>query len=100
MAMGDYDPFAPAVMDDPQPVYRRLRDEAPAYYLPKYDAWALSRFADVWECSAHSAFSAAKGTTPSQVLTKVQLVTPMLNLMDPPEHTATATRSAMITGSS
>jgi len=85
--MLDYDPFAPAVMDDPQPVYRRLRDEAPAYFLPKYDAWALSRFADVWECSAHPAFSAAKGTTPSQVLTKVQPVTPMLNLMDPPEHT-------------
>jgi cytochrome P450 len=85
--MVDYDPFAPAVMDDPQPFYRRLRDEAPAYYMPKYDAWALSRFADVWECSAHPAFSAAKGTTPSQVLTKVQPVTPMLNLMDPPEHT-------------
>jgi cytochrome P450 len=88
----DYDPFAPAVMDDPQPFYRRLRDEAPAHYMPKYDAWALSRFADVWECSAHPAFSVAKGTTPSQVLTKVQPVTPMLNLMDPPEHTVLRNR--------
>lgn len=90
--MVDYDPFAPAVMDDPQPFYRRLRDEAPACYLPKYDAWALSRFADVWECSSHPAFSVAKGTTPSQVLTKVQPVTPMLNLMDPPEHTVLRNR--------
>lgn len=85
--MLDYDPFAPAVMDDPLPFYRRLRDESPAHYLAKYDAWALSRFADVWECSGHPAFSTASGTTPSQVLTKVQPVTPMLNLMDPPEHT-------------
>jgi cytochrome P450 len=90
--MVDYDPFAPAVMDDPQPFYRRLRDEAPVHHLAKYDAWALSRFADVWECSAHPAFSAARGTTPSQVLTKVQPVTPMLNLMDPPEHTQLRSR--------
>ncbi len=32
-------------------------------------------------------FTASKGTTSAQVLTKVQPVTPMLNLMDPPEHT-------------
>src|SRR5690606_9301231 len=44
-------------------------------------------FADVWDCSSNPAFSTARGTTPSQVLTKVQPVTPMLNLMDPPEHT-------------
>ena len=90
--MIDYDPFAPEVMDDPQPWYRRLRDESPVHYMPKYDAWALSRFADVWECSSHPAFSTARGTTPSQVLTKVQPVTPMLNLMDPPEHTQLRSR--------
>jgi len=27
----EYDPFASAVHDDPYPVYRRLRDEAPVY---------------------------------------------------------------------
>jgi cytochrome P450 len=83
----DYNPFSDEVMENPQPIYKRLRDEAPVYYLEKYDAWALSRFQDIWDCSSHKAFSAAQGTTPSQVLTKVQPVTPMLNLMDPPEHT-------------
>ena len=29
----DYDPFAEAVREDPYPYYRRLRAEAPAYYL-------------------------------------------------------------------
>jgi cytochrome P450 len=32
-------------------------------------------------------YSTAKGTTAAHLLTKVQPVTPMLNLMDPPEHT-------------
>jgi cytochrome P450 len=81
-----YDPFSDEVMENPHPVYRRLRDEAPAYYLEKYNAWALSRFSDIWSCSSHKAFSAAGGTTSSQVLTKVQPVTPMLNVMDPPDH--------------
>jgi cytochrome P450 len=86
--MLDYDPFAEAVRRDPHPHYRRLRDEAPAYYLPKYDAWALSRFQDIWDASFDSeSYSTARGTTPAQVLTKDQPVTPMLNTMDPPAHT-------------
>ncbi|MCX5737913.1 MAG: hypothetical protein NTZ61_05345 [Proteobacteria bacterium] len=82
-----YDPFSAEVMEDPYPIYERLRAEAPVYYLEKYNAWALSRFEDVWNLSSSSLLSAAQGTTPAQVLTKVQPVTPMLNLMDPPEHT-------------
>jgi cytochrome P450 len=73
-------------MENPHPIYKQLRDEAPAYYIEKYNAWALSRFADIWACSSNPAFSAARGTTSSQVLTKVQPVTPMLNVMDPPDH--------------
>jgi cytochrome P450 len=84
--MIDYDPFSDEVMENPHPTYKQLRDEAPAYYIEKYNAWALSRFADIWACSSNPAFSAARGTTSSQVLTKVQPVTPMLNVMDPPDH--------------
>ena len=47
----DYDPFSEAVRNDPHPIYRRLRDEAPLYYMQKYDAWALSRFQDIWDAS-------------------------------------------------
>lgn len=85
--MIDYDPFDERVRKDPLPFYQRLRDESPVHALPRYDAFALSRFHDIWECSSHPAFSAAFGTTPAQVLTKDQPVTPMLNVMDPPEHT-------------
>jgi len=85
--MVQYDPFSEAVMQNPHPTYQRLRAESPVHHLEKYDAWALSRFQDIWDCSSHPAFSAASGTTPSQVLTRTQPVTPMLNLMDPPDHT-------------
>jgi hypothetical protein len=82
-----YDPFDPQVIRDPLPFYRRLRDEAPAYYVAKYDCWAVSRFADVWSVSSDvEHFTATKGTSSAQVVTKDQPVTPMLNSMDPPAH--------------
>lgn len=86
--MVDYDPFAPEIVrGDPQPIYKALRDESPAHYLERWDAWALSRFEDVWSaCMDTESFSAAEGTTASHLLTKVQPVTPMINMMDAPEH--------------
>jgi len=86
--MIDYDPYSDEAMADPHPIYRRLRDEAPAYYLEKYNAWALTRFEDVWTASTdYEVFSSTSGTMPAQVLTKEQPVIRILNYVDPPEHT-------------
>ena len=86
--MVQYDPFSQEVMRDPYPIYARLREEAPVYRIAEYDAWALSRFEDVWNASLDNEhFSCEQGTTSAHLLTKVQPVTPMLNLMDPPAHT-------------
>ena len=83
-----YNPFSAEVMSDPYPIYKRLRAEAPVYYIEEYDAWALSKFEDIWTASMDTThYSAEKGTTSSHVLTKVQPVTPMINMMDPPKHT-------------
>jgi cytochrome P450 len=83
-----YDPFAEAVIEDPHPVYARLREEAPCYHVEKWDCYALSRFEDIWTASMDAdSYSAEQGTTASHLLTKVQPVTPMINLMDPPRHT-------------
>ncbi len=90
--MVEYNPFSEEVMRDPHPIYARLRDEAPVYHIAEYDAWALSRFEDIWNCSMDKRFSAASGTTSAHVLTKVQPVTPMLNMMDPPQHTTLRAR--------
>ena len=39
-----YHPFSAEVFDDPFPLYRELREEAPAHYLEEFDCWFLSRF--------------------------------------------------------
>ena len=61
-----YDPFDPSVMADPLPYYRVLRDEHPVYYLDKWDTFALSRFADIWDVLAltDGTFVASEGTLP------------------------------------
>jgi cytochrome P450 len=61
-----YDPFDSAVMADPLPYYRVLRDHHPVYYLDKWDTLALSRFADIWDVLAvnDGTFVASEGTLP------------------------------------
>jgi hypothetical protein len=34
-------------IEDPYPVYQRLRDEAPAYYTPARNCWTISRYDDI-----------------------------------------------------
>jgi cytochrome P450 len=62
-----YDPFDPAVMADPMPYYRVLRDKHPVYYIDKWDTYALSRFADIWGVLEinDGTFVASEGTLPA-----------------------------------
>ena len=83
-----YDPFDPEIIHgDPHPIYKKLRDEAPAYYIERYDCWALSRFEDVWNAGDDPNVSSARGSASGHLLTKVQPLLRMLNTMDPPDHT-------------
>lgn len=87
--MVNYDPYDQATIENPFPVYAKMRDQAPAYHLEEYGAWALSRFDDIWDVSADvEASSVAKGNTTSHLLTRVQPPSPMFALMDPPGHTS------------
>ena len=47
--MVDYDPFSVQAMEDPTELYRELREKSPVHRLDAYDAWAVSRFEDVWQ---------------------------------------------------
>jgi len=86
--MLSYDPFSDEIIHgDPHPIYKRLRDEAPAYYIERFDAWALSRFEDVWNACDDPNVSSARGSTSGHLLTKIQPLQRMLNTMDPPDHT-------------
>jgi len=43
----DYNPFAPAVKENPYPYYAYLRCHAPAYRVEPFGFWAISRYEDV-----------------------------------------------------
>jgi len=81
-----YDPYDYEIDANPHPIFKRLRDEAPIYYNPKYDFWALSRFKDVLEASLDAeTFSSARGTV-IELMDKPMSNPPMI-FMDPPRHT-------------
>ncbi|OBA83960.1 cytochrome [Mycobacterium sp. 1164966.3] len=54
-------------MANPLPYYRILRDQHPAYYLPQWDTFALSRFDDIWRVLEvnDGTFVASEGTLPA-----------------------------------
>ena len=45
--MVELDPYSREYTENPYPIYRRLRSEAPVYYNPTLNFWALSRYQDV-----------------------------------------------------
>jgi cytochrome P450 len=81
----EYDPYSYDIHEDPYPVYRRLRDEAPAYFNPERRFWALSRYDDV-----RTATNDWRTYTSSQGITLEPLrrgTEPHIIEMDPPRHT-------------
>ncbi len=80
-----YDPYAYETHEDPYPIYKRLRDEAPAYVDENRGFWALSRHADVRAALDNGAvFSSAEGITLERGSGALE---PMLIEIDPPRHT-------------
>jgi len=84
----EYDPFSDEVIHgDNHAIYHELREQSPVHYMAQWDAYALSRFDDVWWACEGDFVSNASGGTSAHLLTKVQPVLPLLNNMDPPDHT-------------
>ncbi len=80
-----YDPFAELGIEDPYPLYARLRDEAPAYHNSDRDFWALSRFEDVQAAARDwETFSSEPCVDPDYVGVRLRLNS-FLDL-DPPMH--------------
>lgn len=79
-----FNPFSYEFHDDPFPVYRQLRDEAPAYRDDDLGFWALSRYDDVAR-ALHDpdTFCSRFGITLEE-----GSALPMLLTTDPPDHTA------------
>ena len=82
-----YDPYDFAIDDDPYPVWRRLRDEAPLYYNEKYNFFALSRYEDVArELHNWETYRSGHGTTMDIILAGIQLPPGIILFEDPPIH--------------
>ena len=60
----EYEPLSPSFRDDPYPIYRRLRDEAPVHFAPEARMYCVSRHADVgFVLKRPDLFSSAAMTT-------------------------------------
>lgn len=82
-----FDPFSETFFGDPYPTYKRMRDEAPVYYNPDLDFYALSRYDDVaLGQKDYSIFSSAYGIELATVKSGKKVDISMLIMMDPPEH--------------
>jgi cytochrome P450 len=80
-----YDPFSYEIHENPYPVYKRLRDEAPAYFDEEHGFWALSRYDDVRAALLdHATYCSGQGFTLEDI---GDFALPMLLGMDPPDHT-------------
>ncbi|HKV20010.1 MAG TPA: cytochrome P450 [Mycobacterium sp.] len=82
-----YDPFDFDIDDDPYPVWKRLRDEAPLYHNAKYGFYALSRHSDVArELVNWRDYRSGKGTTADIILNGVDVPPGIILFEDPPIH--------------
>jgi cytochrome P450 len=83
----DYDPFSYATQEDPYPIYRRLREEAPAWWSEKRGFWALSRHADVFAALKDPArFSSRHGLTLEKGFEDRAIEVFGMLALDPPRH--------------
>ncbi|MBW2293757.1 MAG: cytochrome P450 [Deltaproteobacteria bacterium] len=87
--MVEFSPYAYEFHEDPYPIYRRLREEAPVYHNEKAEFWALSRHRDVLAAFKDvKRFSNSHGVSidPAARGAAARAGTSFL-AMDPPEHT-------------
>ncbi|BCO99426.1 cytochrome P450 [Mycobacterium intracellulare] len=82
-----YDPFDSVIDDDPYPVWKRMREEAPLYYNEKYNFYALSRYEDVArELPNWQTYRSGRGTTADILFANIEVPPGILLFEDPPLH--------------
>lgn len=82
-----YDPYDVELNADPYPMFKRIREEAPLYYNPTHDFYALSRFDDVNSAILdHETFSSARGAVLEIIKSGMEIPPGTLIFEDPPIH--------------
>jgi len=85
--------FTPDMLDDPYPVYRRLREESPVHFHAPFGAWVLSRYDDVLNAFHDPRFSPERAE-PLRSLAATPDLDPFFHYLgcrmdfkEPPRHT-------------
>lgn len=96
----DLDPFDPEVLRDPLPAQAELREAGPLVRLPRYDTFAIARYAEVRATLTNwQDFESAAGVGLTNFRTGTPWRPPSLLLeADPPGHDAPRTVLASILG--
>lgn len=96
----DLDPFDPEVLRDPLPAQAALRDAGPLVRLPRYDTWAIARYAEVHAVlSDWQSFESSAGVGLTNFRTQEPWRPPSLLLeADPPHHDAPRAVLAKVLG--
>lgn len=82
-----YDPFDFDIDDDPYPIWKRLRDDAPLYHNDKYNFFALSRYEDVSrELMNFDTYRSGRGTTMDIIMSGIDVPPGVILFEDPPIH--------------
>ena len=90
-----YDPLDPATVQDPYPVFGRLREEGPVFFLPELDHYIVTRYDDVEQILLdRDTWSASIASSPlNPICAEAQAIldtgykrVPTLNNSDPPRH--------------
>ena len=82
-----YDPYDIEIDDNPYPVWKRMREEAPLYYNEKYNFYALSRYEDVArELPNWETYRSGRGTTADILFNNIEVPPGILLFEDPPLH--------------
>ncbi len=91
-----FNPMAPDQVENPYPMYARLRKERPVFYSPMFDLWVVTRYADIAEVerdterfSSVGALDARAEPHPEVRNVLKQAYPQFLSLVqsDPPDHT-------------
>jgi cytochrome P450 len=91
-----FNPMAPDQMENPYPLYARMRRERPVFHSPMFDLWVVTRYADIAEVERDTSRFSSVGALdakaePHPEVAKVlkQGYPKFLSLVqsDPPDHT-------------
>jgi len=83
----EYDPFSYEQDEDPYPVYRWMRDEAPVYRNERLDFYALTRFQDNLDAFLDAETWSSNWGTSLEFMDGPKGDTGLMIYMDPPRHT-------------